>query len=229
MRNLLILSSFTCLVAACGGGSTSCVTDTCASGGGTYLVCNDSSGYAHYAFGNETCDCDTTTSSCNACENELANYCAPVQQNTCVPPSQSSFTANAVYDIAPGASFTVDPTSSNPWFGITSDGAGNYHIEWSDPTGASTCFTGLVTINDAFVGTPVADNGTDIQLNDPGQLSFAGMPGSSTGAIDFNAGSDVVNLEAYTDVNAPIDVYYTDNTTGQVSLTASNVAAFQSP
>lgn len=229
MQKILGLSILSIVFAACGGGSTTCETDTCSGSNLSYRVCNDSAGFAHYSFGNTTCDCDATNSSCGACESQLASFCAPVIQTTCTPPAQSSYTPSEVYDIAPGAGFAVSPSQSNPWFGITSDGAGNYHLEWSDPTGAATCFTGLVTINDAFIGTPSADNGTDLVLNDPGQLAFSGTPGSSTGFIDFNAGGDVVNLEAYTDANAGIDVYFTDNTTGQVALTNSNVAGFQSP
>jgi len=151
--------------------------------------------------------------------------------NSCVPPAYAQYApTNVPYGIEPNGSFTVPPTQSYPFYAITSDGQGNYHFVFDDPTGGATCFTGLITVENPFNGTVQATNGTAAYLNSPTQVGYAGVPGADPMYLDFNAGNDVVNIEAYTDGSTTYgDFYYYDDSTGVIEETPSNVAAFISP
>ena len=151
--------------------------------------------------------------------------------NSCDPPPYAQYApSNAAYGIQPGGSFTVPPSQSNPYYAITSNGQGDYNFVFADPTGAATCFTGLITVQNPFPEQPIATNGTAAVLNNPTQISFGGVPGANPMYVQFNAGTDIVDIEAYVDGSVTYgDFYYYDDSTGTVEETPSNVAAFVSP
>jgi hypothetical protein len=149
---------------------------------------------------------------------------------TCdLPTFTNSQTNYPEYHISAGQTTSVP--AGDTAFLISSNGTGAYRLSWTDTTGASTCFTGLVTGNGPNELTGVAGlSGHELlqtRMNGQ-QVAFASIPGSTYDGVDVNNAHDPLYLDLYVNGTAS-RVYYVDGVTRLSSPSTSNLAAIRCP
>ena len=153
----------------------------------------------------------------------------PVAVTCDLPAFDNAQSTYPIYHVS--ANQVADIPAGGYGFSVSSNGAGDYRLSWSDQGGAATCFTGLVTGNAAGSLTHVAGltghEATQVRRSGQ-QIAFASIPGASYDGVDFHSDRDPTYVDMYAN-GVGAFLYYVDGVTRFTSESTSNLAALYSP